>query len=100
MQGLVALCHTARKGGHIGSRSTYTGRASSPLDRKPSQASRPVLRPPRTLCAVHNDAQRESVFSAVHQRSWPPVPNYGRLLCAPPNPGSDSSPVRLFPISR
>ena len=30
--GLAALCHTARKGGYIGSRSTYTGRASSPLD--------------------------------------------------------------------
>ena len=33
MQGLAALCHTARKGGYIGSRSTYTVRASSLLDK-------------------------------------------------------------------
>ena len=34
MHGLAALCHTARKGGYIGSRSTYTWRASSLLDKK------------------------------------------------------------------
>ena len=32
MHGLAALCHTVRKGGYIGSRSTYTWRASSLLD--------------------------------------------------------------------
>jgi hypothetical protein len=33
MHGLAALCHKARKGGYIGSRSTYTWRASSLLDK-------------------------------------------------------------------
>jgi hypothetical protein len=28
---LGAICHEARKGGHSGSRSTYTWRTSSPL---------------------------------------------------------------------
>jgi len=40
MQGLAALCHTARKGGYIGSRSTYTWRASSPLDKISSDPTR------------------------------------------------------------
>jgi hypothetical protein len=35
MHGLAALCHTVRKGGYIGSRSTYTWRASSLLDKNP-----------------------------------------------------------------
>ena len=42
MQGLAALCHITRKGGHVGSRSTYTWRVSSPLDKPPAGGSRLV----------------------------------------------------------
>lgn len=58
------------------------------------QSGPPSLSSFRPLRSGLRPTPRTSSASGVR------LPDYGRLLCATQNPGSDSSPVRLFPISR